>query len=106
MDVPEVTPEEAVAHRERGAVWIDVRELEEWVEAHIADTVLVPMQESPAWVAEHVDSFDAPIVVSCRSGARSASVVAFLRNAGYANAVNLRGGILAWMREGRAVERT
>jgi rhodanese-related sulfurtransferase len=37
------------------------------------------------------------IVVHCRSGARSAKAVEALRNAGFGNAWNLHGGILAWI---------
>ncbi|KAA0255167.1 sulfurtransferase [Acidobacteria bacterium ACD] len=36
------------------------------------------------------------IVCACRSGSRSAQAAAFLRSAGFAAAVNLEGGILAW----------
>lgn len=41
---------------------------------------------------------DREIVVACRSGARSASAVQYLRHVGFARAVNLEGGILAWSR--------
>jgi len=34
--------------------------------------------------------------VHCRSGARSAKAVGFLRQAGFTNVTNLAGGILAW----------
>ncbi len=42
---------------------------------------------------------DVPVVVYCRSGSRSATVVRWLENDGYTNAVNLAGGINAWARE-------
>ncbi len=42
---------------------------------------------------------DLPVVVYCRSGSRSATVVRWLENDGYTNAVNLAGGINAWARE-------
>ncbi|MDO5712284.1 MAG: rhodanese-like domain-containing protein, partial [Micrococcales bacterium] len=41
-----------------------------------------------------------PIVVACRSGARSARAVAFLRGQGY-DAFNLTGGMLAWQQGSR-----
>ena len=37
-----------------------------------------------------------PLVVMCHHGARSQTVVDFLRSAGFDNAVNLDGGIDAW----------
>lgn len=43
---------------------------------------------------------EAPLVVYCRSGARSAQACAFLRQKGCNNIYNLRGGILDWARHG------
>jgi molybdopterin/thiamine biosynthesis adenylyltransferase/rhodanese-related sulfurtransferase len=42
---------------------------------------------------------DVPVVVYCRSGSRSATVVRWLEDDGYTNVVNLAGGINAWARE-------
>jgi molybdopterin/thiamine biosynthesis adenylyltransferase/rhodanese-related sulfurtransferase len=42
---------------------------------------------------------DVPVVVYCRSGSRSATVVRWLEDDGYSNVVNLAGGINAWARE-------
>jgi adenylyltransferase/sulfurtransferase len=42
---------------------------------------------------------DVPVVVYCRSGSRSATVVRWLEDEHYTNAVNLAGGINAWARE-------
>jgi adenylyltransferase/sulfurtransferase len=36
------------------------------------------------------------IVVHCKSGARSAKAVDFLRQSGFKRVTNLTGGILAW----------
>ena len=54
----------------------------------------VPMREVPQRLAEL--PAEATIVVACRSGSRSATVVQFLRRNGLERAVNLEGGILAW----------
>ncbi len=42
---------------------------------------------------------DIPVVVHCRSGVRSATVVRWLQDEGYQNVTNLAGGINAWARE-------
>jgi len=39
---------------------------------------------------------DRPIIVHCHHGGRSAKAVAFLRQQGYSNAFNLKGGIHLW----------
>ncbi|TMI81461.1 MAG: rhodanese-like domain-containing protein, partial [Bacillati bacterium ANGP1] len=44
---------------------------------------------------EEIDR-NTPAVIYCRSGGRSAKVVALLQEAGYDKVLNLTGGILAW----------
>lgn len=45
-------------------------------------------------------SKDKPVIVQCRSGARSAAAIMQLeQNFGYTNLHNLKGGILAWAAE-------
>jgi rhodanese-related sulfurtransferase len=41
-----------------------------------------------------------PIVFYCRSGARSAQACAYLMSRGYEQVLNLRGGVLDWVRNG------
>lgn len=44
-------------------------------------------------------SKDKPVIMQCRSGARSAAAVNQLEQLGYTNLHNLKGGILAWKAE-------
>lgn len=82
------------------AVLLDVREVSEWIHGHIADTVNVPLGQ----LAEQVASLDRSrrIVCICRSGNRSGMATALLCDAGF-DAVNMRGGMLAWAASGRPV---
>jgi rhodanese-related sulfurtransferase len=74
---------------------VDVREADELVQAAFPFPVLhIPMGELPARIAELPRQ--GTIVCACRSGARSAAVTRFLRKEGF-DAVNLEGGILAWV---------
>lgn len=41
-------------------------------------------------------SKDKPVIMQCRSGARSAAAAMQLEQLGYSNVYNLKGGILAW----------
>lgn len=102
-NVPEVDVHEAQRRVEAGARFIDVREADEFAEARIPGTDLVPLSEFMDRYRDELDASDA-VVVHCRSGARSARVVQFLLQQGY-DAVNLDGGILAWEEEGLPVER-
>jgi rhodanese-related sulfurtransferase len=44
-------------------------------------------------------SKDKPVIMQCRSGARSGAAVNQLEQLGYTNLHNLKGGILAWKAE-------
>ncbi|MDA1091692.1 MAG: molybdopterin-synthase adenylyltransferase MoeB [Acidobacteria bacterium] len=74
---------------------VDVREQREFEICRIPGSVLIPLGELPARLAE-LDGHD-DVVVHCKSGARSAKAVALLRDRGYSQARNLQGGILAWI---------
>jgi adenylyltransferase/sulfurtransferase len=97
-DVPEIGVEElkaALDAREPLAI-LDVREEYEWVICNLGryGARLIPESELVGRLGE-IDP-KARLVVYCRSGARSAKAVEFLQQAGYTDAFNLRGGILAW----------
>ena len=102
FDVPSVS----VADLDReppDTVLLDVREKEEWVAGHAVDALHVPLSELPAGLAES-GALDGTgrIVVVCRVGARSAQVAAWLTRQGY-DAVNLIGGMEAWVQAGRPI---
>jgi rhodanese-related sulfurtransferase len=95
MTVPEITPSEFVARRDRGdsLTLLDVREDWELGVASVPNIVHIPMGQ----VADRLQELDrnVEVVVLCRSGRRSLEVAKFLQQNGF-NAVNLAGGILAW----------
>ncbi|MFN0032135.1 MAG: ThiF family adenylyltransferase [Flavobacteriales bacterium] len=73
---------------------IDVREPMEYEEKNIGGE-LIPMNSVPANV-EGIAK-DKMVVVHCKSGSRSASVIEWLqREHGFTNLYNLKGGIMAW----------
>jgi len=94
--IPEVTPVELKQMMDEGRDFrlVDVREPHEYDICSIPGSVLIPLGDVPARMNE-LDSAQ-QIVVHCRSGARSARAVEFLRKAGFARIHNLKGGILAW----------
>ncbi len=75
-------------------VLLDVREPDELATASIPWATAIPMGEIPVRFGEL--PHDTPIVCMCHHGARSERVAQFLAANGYANAVNLTGGIDAW----------
>ncbi|MDT7584370.1 MAG: sulfur-carrier protein adenylyltransferase/sulfurtransferase, partial [Pseudonocardiales bacterium] len=42
---------------------------------------------------------DKPVVLHCKSGARSAEALAALQKAGFKDAVHVGGGVLAWVNQ-------
>jgi rhodanese-related sulfurtransferase len=73
------------------ALEIDVREPKEWAAGTIDGITKISMGDVPA----RLDEFDkdVPILVVCRSGARSQRVAEFLTEHGY-TAANLAGGMI------------
>ena len=91
----DISVEDLKKLREDGAefVLLDVREPHEREICEIGGE-LIPL----GTLAERIDVLDpsAHTVVYCRSGGRSAKAVTALRAAGFGNAWNVQGGILAW----------
>ena len=76
---------------------IDVREEYEFETANITGK-LIPMGDVADRIAEIPK--DKQVIVHCRSGKRSATIIQFLETQhGYTNLYNLKGGILAWIEE-------
>ena len=80
--------------------FIDCRELAEWEEAHIEGATLLPLSELDTKFENVLTNKNKPIVIQCRSGARSMKACMFLMSKGYTDLTNLQGGIMGWMQEG------
>ena len=98
MDVPEIDVNELEARRAEGAVLFDVREPDEYEDAHVPGAVLVPL----ATVPEKLDDFptEGPVYVICAVGGRSRRAAEYLRRTGV-DAVNVAGGTKAWLAAGK-----
>ena len=74
---------------------LDVREPQEYQICNIPGSTLIPLGELPSRLHELEGRGE--MIVHCKSGARSAKAVKLLREAGFGQARNLRGGILRWI---------
>ncbi|MFI5099947.1 MAG: adenylyltransferase/sulfurtransferase MoeZ [Actinomycetes bacterium] len=78
---------------------VDVREPNEYEIVSIDGSVLIPKNEFLNGAALEQMPQDRQIVVSCKTGMRSAEVLAVLKGAGFANSVHVGGGISAWVNQ-------
>lgn len=80
------------------ALVLDVREDKEYAAGHIPKAKHIPLGQLAKRMNE-LDKFkDKPVLVTCRSGNRSAHACRMLKKAGFATVYNQAGGILAWER--------
>ncbi len=78
---------------------IDVRELNEYEIVSIPGSVLIPKGDILSGEALSLIPQDKPVILHCKSGARSAEALAVLHKAGFADAVHVGGGVLAWIKQ-------
>ncbi len=93
-----ITPVELKAKFDAGDdfVLVDVREPHEFEIVRIPGSVLIPKDRILSGEALSELPLDRPIVLHCKSGARSAEALAALHKAGFRDAVHVGGGVLGW----------
>jgi rhodanese-related sulfurtransferase len=94
--IAQVNTLEATRLFNEDALMLDVREDNEWAVGHIPNARHIRLGQLSGQLAELEKFKDKAIVVYCRSGNRSARACAILKKAGFSNASNLAGGIIAW----------
>jgi adenylyltransferase/sulfurtransferase len=78
---------------------VDVREPNEYEIVSIPGATLIPKGEILSGAALATLPQNKPIVLHCKSGARSAEALAALKDAGFADAKHVQGGVLAWIKQ-------
>lgn len=79
---------------------IDVRTASEWEKSRISNAVSVPITELAGQISNLPFDRNEPIVAICLSAHRSIPAVRLLREAGYKDVHQLRGGMLSWWKAG------
>ena len=98
---------EMIKERDEGSrdfVLVDVRETNEYEINKIPGAVLIPKGEflngnAIPQVADLTSDGAKPLVFHCKSGVRSAEVLAIAKGAGYSDAVHVGGGVVAWVNQ-------
>jgi adenylyltransferase/sulfurtransferase len=78
---------------------IDVREPVEWDINHIEGAQLIPKSLISSGEGLAKLPHDRKAVLYCKTGVRSAEALAAVKKAGFADAVHLQGGIVAWAKQ-------
>ena len=85
-----------------GTVLLDVREADEYEQGAVPGAVHIPRGFLESQIESRVADRDAPIVVYCAGGTRSAFAAKSLQELGYTDVVSVAGGFNKWKNEGRA----
>jgi rhodanese-related sulfurtransferase len=96
--IPEIDADELERRLLDGATLIDVREPDEYEEAHAPGAVLIPLATVPDELAQFPR--DGEVLMICASGGRSGRATEWLRAQGV-DAVNVAGGTLGWIAAGK-----
>ncbi|MEO8469517.1 MAG: rhodanese-like domain-containing protein [Chloroflexota bacterium] len=85
------------------ALLVDVREPNEIHEVRAEGVIVMPLS---SWMARYTElPRDRPLLMICRSGARSGQATDFLLGNGWTDVRNVTGGMLAWVQAGLPVRR-
>ena len=83
---------------------VDVREADEWDRGHLPGAVLMPRGVLERDAEAALPDLDAPIVLYCGGGYRSALAAQSLGQMGYSNVESMDGGWRAWTDAGFETE--
>jgi len=78
---------------------VDVREPNEYEIVSIPGARLIPKGEFMSGTALESLPQDKRIVLHCKTGVRSAECLAVVKNAGFADAIHVGGGVVAWVNQ-------
>ena len=85
-----------------GWVVLDVREVEEYDQGVIPESILIPQGKIEESIKERIPNHDQPIIAMCAGGVRSAFAAVALNELGYTNVVSMDGGFNLWKQQGRS----
>ncbi|WP_156188257.1 rhodanese-like domain-containing protein [Arsenicicoccus sp. oral taxon 190] len=108
-----LTPREAYAAQQAGAVLVDTRTPEQRAEtgevpgAVVIDRTVLEWRLDPtfAWRIPEASSWDTTYVVLCRQGYSSSLAARSLQDLGLRNATDVIGGVEAWVADGLPLTR-
>jgi len=102
--VPEVTPEEALALVEKGAILVDVREPDEVAQGSPEGALRIVRGFLELRIEEAVEDTDATVLTLCAGGVRSLFAADDLLRLGFTDVRSIVGGFGGWKADGLPFE--
>jgi phage shock protein E len=88
-NITQASPATAREWLNKGALVIDVRTEAEYREKHLPGTINIPLDRLGDEIGKRAPDKEKPLLLHCRSGARSAKGTSTLKKMGYRNVLNL-----------------
>ncbi|MCB9148970.1 MAG: molybdopterin-synthase adenylyltransferase MoeB [Caldilineaceae bacterium] len=98
----EWSPQELKQHLDAGEklTVVDIRERDEFVQGHLPSSTFIPRGHLELQIEQHQQDREAPVVIYCAGGVRSALAARNLQEMGYENVISLIGGFNGWKNAG------
>jgi len=96
--VKEISNDEVIEKQQRGEkfYFVDVREDHEWNEGRARGAMHIGRGILERDIEKHIPDYNAPIVLYCGGGYRSALAAVNIQKMGYKNVLSMAGGIRGW----------
>ncbi|ANA39325.1 rhodanese-like domain-containing protein [Geobacter anodireducens] len=93
----------ALLDTKRNVFLLDVRTPDEYRQARLSGSVLIPINEVERRIAQIPKG--RPVLIYCAVGSRSGLVAGYLTQRGYGEVYNMHDGIVGWYRNGFPITR-
>ena len=104
MSFKSISVSDAAQSIKNGVLVIDVREQNEYDQAHIENSVLVPLSKVSAKKINEINPQNKTILIHCHAGKRSKVAANIILSQGYAGEIlELDEGISAWIEFGQKI---
>ena len=100
-EITEVDTAGAAEMIANGAVVLDIREPDEYDQGALANAIHIPRDHLEAQIEARILDRNAPVVIYCAGGVRSAFAARTMQELGYTDVVSMAGGFGRWKDEGR-----
>lgn len=84
---------------------LDIREGEDYAAGHLPRARHIPLSQLSNRLDEIGKFKDKPVIVTCKTGTRAGAATRVLKQAGFTNVFELRGGLGAWQQASLPLEK-